>query len=343
MREIKNILFSTTRQWNPGDEFILQGIISILKRTNKFGIKDGTLRFNPIIYNRNPDIRTDARRKNSTQGKDFTKWFDNKNFKGKQYFLELFKIGHYENSFKDDMNPQSIDLIVFAGSPEWYNNKLKQLYKVIQVGNIPTAYIGIGLGESIDFQNLDSKVVRTLEKAKLITVRDFSTKEFLSKLGAIYLPCPAIFAANTEKIVTSCSHIGLIYATHNVLRNQNVSYEMYEYIKRLYIELAKRYRVSLVCHYIDEIEEAEKDFPNLNLFYSYDSRDYAEIYQQFDLVIGGRVHGIGMAASSGIPGIMINHDKRSDTVKRTTNRQFEKPWSIALIEYALFSANPRDI
>ena len=37
------------------------------------------------------------------------------------------------------------------------------------------------------------------------------------------------------------------------------------------------------------------------------------IYNKFDLVIGGRVHGIGMSASLGIPGIMIKHDSRSST------------------------------
>ena len=31
------------------------------------------------------------------------------------------------------------------------------------------------------------------------------------------------------------------------------------------------------------------------------------------MVIGGIVHGIGMSASLGIPGIMINHDSRSST------------------------------
>ena len=46
----KNILISTTRQWNPGDEFIMMGALCILK--NLYGDI-----LNPIIYNRNPDIR----------------------------------------------------------------------------------------------------------------------------------------------------------------------------------------------------------------------------------------------------------------------------------------------
>ena len=49
--------------------------------------------------------------------------------------------------------------------------------------------------------------------------------------------------------------------------------------------------------------------------HSYDSKDYLDIYKKFDLVIGPRVHGIGMSASMGIPGILIAHDMRGDTGK----------------------------
>ena len=65
--------------------------------------------------------------------------------------------------------------------------------------------------------------------------------------------------------------------------------------------------------YIDEIDKAKDEFPDIDINYSYDSKDYIDIYNKFDLVIGGRVHGIGMSASLGIPGIMIKHDSRSST------------------------------
>ncbi|MEJ7712218.1 MAG: hypothetical protein WKF84_20740 [Pyrinomonadaceae bacterium] len=43
-----NILFSTTRQWNSGDEFILFGVRQLLH--------DLGLQYNAIIYNRHPSI-----------------------------------------------------------------------------------------------------------------------------------------------------------------------------------------------------------------------------------------------------------------------------------------------
>ncbi|TGP52316.1 polysaccharide pyruvyl transferase family protein, partial [bacterium M00.F.Ca.ET.229.01.1.1] len=39
------------------------------------------------------------------------------------------------------------------------------------------------------------------------------------------------------------------------------------------------------------------------------------IYSQFDLVVGPRVHGVGVAASLGVPGIAISHDSRGSTTK----------------------------
>jgi polysaccharide pyruvyl transferase WcaK-like protein len=69
----------------------------------------------------------------------------------------------------------------------------------------------------------------------------------------------------------------------------------------------------LVCHYIDEVPEAQKEFPNSTIHYHYDAKEYFALYKSFDLVVGHRVHGIGLAASSGIPGILISHDLRGDT------------------------------
>ena len=129
----------------------------------------------------------------------------------------------------------------------------------------------------------------------------------------MYIPCPALLAARTDRVVKDVRKIGLIYATDRTLKGNNVSSEMHKYILSIYPELMKSYRCGLVCHYIDEIDQARKEFPTAEIYYSYDSKDYAEIYNNFDLVVGGRVHGIGMSASLGIPGIMIKHDSRSST------------------------------
>ena len=109
-----NIVLSTTRQWNPGDEFILLGTINLLQeyfeQQKDKGIKNNFY-FNPIIYNRNPQIRRARKR-------DFIKMIDN--FLGKD-FIEKFR----DNSVKDRKPMNYTDLVVFAGSPEWIGRKLK--------------------------------------------------------------------------------------------------------------------------------------------------------------------------------------------------------------------------
>ena len=180
----KNVLISTTRQWNPGDEFIMMGAINILKTIY------GDM-FNPIIYNRNPDIRGGARFRNFTRKYKYTYNWDKKNFKGKGGLHEILRIGHYDNSWKDDMNILNLDLALFAGSPEWYGTRLYSMYNAIDTGNIPVLFLGLGAGDSVDFEKSHPVVDKVLKSANLIATRDKSTEQLLKKYVAKYVPCPA--------------------------------------------------------------------------------------------------------------------------------------------------------
>src|SRR5262245_35142951 len=104
-----NVLFSTTRQWNPGDEFILFGCVNALRSAG--------LEFNPVIFNLNPQTRL---------RKPLIQWMsaiDRALFGGRVApFLD--------NSFKDATDPAIIDLAVFAGSPEWHGRRLEPMYDV---------------------------------------------------------------------------------------------------------------------------------------------------------------------------------------------------------------------
>lgn len=302
----KNILISTTRQWNPGDEFIMHGVL------NAINCAFGNC-LNPIIFNRNPDVRGGGKWRSKTRNAEWTYRWEKKYFRGKGILTELFRLGHWDNSFKDDMDPNCIDVAIFAGSPEWFSRRLSSMYRAIDIANIPTVFLGLGAGDQTDFSSTMPIVKHVLEKARLITCRDRATTTLLESFGAKFLPCPALLSTKTNRHVTEVKRIGLIYATDHTVLGNHVSPQMHKYILGLYAYLASKYDVALVCHYVDEIELAQKDFPGMDVFYSYDSKDYAEIYNHFDLVIGGRVHGIGMCASLGIPGIMIKHDTRSDT------------------------------
>lgn len=302
----KNILISTTRQWNPGDEFIMRGTLNIMNEL----IGEN---YNPIIYNRNPDIRGGASFRNKTRNYEFTYKWDNASFKGKGGLHELLRIGHYDNSWKDDMQASNIDLALFAGSPEWYSPRLLSMFQAIDSSKVPTFFLGIGAGDASDFQKANPIVHKALKKARLITVRDHATEELLHDYGAVYVPCPALLSASNNRIVKNVNKIGLIYTTDRTVHGHSVSSAMHNYLLELYPEIIKRYDCGIICHYIDEIDQARKEFPDTDIYYSYDSRDYEKLFNHFDLVVGGRVHGIGMSASLGIPGIMIKHDTRSST------------------------------
>jgi len=300
----KNYLFSTTRQWNPGDEFILFGLMNLLK--------DAGHDFNPIIYNRNPDIRENYTALN------FLKKFE-PDFKGKGIINSFFKIGFKDNSFKNYTSPNIIDKVYFAGSPEWQTYRLEELYKLIEKSNIPVEFHGIGAWANFSHKSMRPIVDRVLKKAKKITVRDEYTHTVMKDFyNSEYLSCPALFSASATKSIKSVNSIALIFSTYKTLHGNRVLESTYKKMILFYKEFIKMNldkKIKFVCHYIDEIEDCIMQFPDIEIEYSYDARDYEKIYNQFDFVLGARVHGVGIAASQLIPGILFSHDARGGTGK----------------------------
>ena len=288
---MKNILFSTTRQWNCGDEFILFGCINLFKEI----IGES---FNPVIYNRHPDLLYELA--------------DNDNVYASK------NLCFRDNSLKGYMDANFIDLVVFAGSPEWSNDHCRTLYDIINRYDLPTIAIGIGSDNKSD----NVTIKDTIRKFKLLIVRDPKLVNDITECCATYLPCPAIASAvmGQEKIITSVKKVALIYSgdkKRSVTPN-NVPTETYNYLldlyKRLLLEYSNKFDFSIICHYIDELLYALADFPNIDCLYSFDAKDYFELYRKHDFVIGCRVHGMGICASMGIPGIGISYDFRGGTM-----------------------------
>lgn len=294
-----NIVFSTTRQWNPGDEFILMGCINLLSHQIR--------EFNPIIYNRNPQTRR-ARKI------DIVKTIDNA--LGKD-FVEKF----LDNSVKDRVPMDYADMVVFAGSPEWRGRRMKKLYESILEFNLPTIFLGLGTSGKFSFsdEHFTKDEQEVFRKALLVTTRDKDTKDGLQPITAYHLPCPALFSSKESRVVKKVKKIGLMYGTNSAVACNNVSDATYRYMMNMYNNILRDfgsdYNIEFISHYIDELSPFKSDFNDKKIRYSYDSKDYLEIYNNYDLVIGYRVHGIGISASMGIPGIMFAHDERAVTVK----------------------------
>ena len=294
-----NIVFSTTRQWNPGDEFILMGCINLLKQ--KMGD------FNPIIYNRNPQTRR-ARKYDIIKAIDKAVGKD---------FVEKF----LDNSVKERPPMDYADMVVFAGSPEWRGRRMVKLYSSILEFNLPTLFLGLGTSGNFTFtaENFTEEELKVFRKAQLITTRDTDTQAGLEPLKTYHLPCPALLSSQSERLVKKVKRIGLMYGTDSAVSSNNVSSKTYQYMMTVYNKLLRdygeEYEIEFVSHYIDELSPFRKDFTDQPIRYSYDSKDYLDIYNRYDFVIGYRVHGIGISASMGIPGIMLAHDKRAATVR----------------------------
>lgn len=310
-----NILFSASRQWNAGDEFIFDGTLKLFRNV--------TENFNIVLYNRNPEIRQEFTFLNPFRNMRkirYSRWYS---------LLEsFFRIGFYDNSFKDNMSLDLFDAFVFAGSPEWISNRLYGIYKKLVHFKNPIIYLGIGSGSNISGLVLKSVYEQVLSKSALITVRDTISYEYLKRYSPILMPCPALYCSDKEKIIEKISKIGLVFSTFNSVINNRIDRGTYEFMISLYKKLIKQYDFIVICHYIDEISEAINLFGKEHVFYSYDSKDYIDFYEKVDFVIGPRVHGIGLSASLGIPGVLIGHDLRAEAVKGFLGKIINKEMKI---------------
>ncbi len=304
----RNILFSTTRQWNPGDEFVLRGCINLLR------IMYGD--FNPVIFNRSPEVRQEYSHLNILRKLNLHKFLSASRT---LVFIDSFiRMISWDNSFKDHTNGEFLDLAVFAGTPEWTGSRLTRMYEIIDEFDLPTVFLGIGNTPEFTMGKLTGIFSKTLRNAGLVTARDKEAAEKLRQVNAHYLPCPALLAAlgHEERHIETVNRIGLIFGHYGCIEHNNIAEDTYRFIEKLYDriigEWQHTYDVELVCHYIDELPQARRAFPQLEVRYSYDSRDYFDIYRNYDFLVGPRIHGIGIGASMGIPGIAIRHDFRGD-------------------------------
>ena len=263
-----NILFSTTRHWNPGDELINRGIEQLLRFSG--------YRFNSIVWNRHPSIRpTHTSLDNS---------FD---------------------EFRHD--PQSIDYVIFAGTPEWLGDRVGPLYKLIQRNGIRCSLIGIGShGEKF---GLSSTVKTVLQNhADMIVCRDQSSfsrlTENFSIAHANLMPCPALFHCVSPDHRQKLTNVGVIYQS-TYTTSQSVSSATRDFLIRLIIELSQRISVTVICHYIDEALEASAIFGSERVRFSSDSGDYENYFKEVDVVVGARVHGCLGAMSCGTPAMLL--------------------------------------
>lgn len=310
------ILYVTTRQWNPGDEFILRGARRVMKEC---GVKEDVT----SIYNKSPQT---------------TSLFESWNFWKQQYFTSLassvdfaLNITHYDNSFKRQNDINFYDMVVFAGSPAWYGGRLKPLYKKLTDFKGQILFLGIGTPNKP--LNLSPNEQAILRRATVFC-RNQNLVENLGKLNipARYLPCPALLSSPFEReAVDGITKVGLGFNTTKTHRYHRMSEQKFDLQSRLFDMLNKRFDCSVVCHYTDELEEAARIYGAEKVKFVFDAVDYPDLYSQFDFVISSRVHGCGVSSSVGVPNAAITHDARGDTVNGFLSEQVTSEAALAAV------------
>ncbi len=277
-----NILFSTPRQWNPGDEFILFGIRRLLDSLG--------LEYNVIIYNRHPSITPQR----------YYRQFP---------WLRLMPVPHLDNSFALDQDGM-VDYVIFAGTPEWFGGgRIKPLLQYILRNRIRCAFIGVGVHRHHTFSEDLIQVVT--EFCDLIIARDPLCYELIKDFpNSYYAPCPSLFAAPYAQVRKTLNRLGIVIQSDKT-RHHAVSPEVQSYIFSQCERLEQEFPVLYVAHYIDDYKLART--LGKEVLYSGYAEDYVQIYDQFDLIISTRVHGCGMASSLGIPNALVPHDGRFQT------------------------------
>ena len=309
---MNNILLSTTRMWNCGDDFIAYGVRNILDQCLH-------KRCNYIAYNRNPDLHFQRVRHPSINMVDAGDNNEKKKLDLNNYISKTNWT--FDNSWHPRNTLEQVSAVVFAGTPEWFGPMVAPLTAALADSDVPVFYLGVGgfeRRENLKLGNLSAPDRMALQKASLITVRDQQAQSLLNRLNPVYLPCPALFSNQEKKLEQNERgagkkiKIGLSTQPEKSYQPPS-SPDTYVYTLKLFEALIQQYDCEVVCHYIDEIGPlSELGVP---VKYSYDARDYFEIYNNYDLLVSTRVHGAGAAASLGIPAFVISHSARSSTVK----------------------------
>lgn len=295
-------IFSTTRNYNPGDEFILFGIQNVLEEI--IGP------FNTVYYNRNPAVQNFRMTfdKEATIGTQTTNWYQTL----RSQFSER------ENTWSPELDLDFADFAVFAGTPEWVGRMVEPLTSALSQFNRPILYLGLGSVAAMNdctIEDLLSSDQNALKKAQVITVRDTAAATFLAPLKPIALPCPSLFAAqaiqrqNKQKIIVS-------FQGTAPTNTQRTDADVRDYMVKLLQKLTEQYSCSVIAHYVDELPELSDIIPeDVDLIYHADAADYINTYDQFDMAVTTRVHGAGLAAALGIPAFVVAHSHRSQTAE----------------------------
>jgi len=289
MAVTKNIVISGTNFWNPGDDFVRDGVIKILHE-----LFPGEV-LNFLFYNFNEDF------------------FPQSKFKGIHNMAAKGDLEQYKDF---------IDYIVIAGLSA--GKEIKDLYSWIIENNLTDRVFLIGAGYENNYaaKHITEEPELTIFKnAKVITGRTRKTPDFITQnnLPYHYINCPAILSVPEVKEYPEGKKIKRIAFSIQLpkeigVSNHHCAKEMYLLAIELIPELYSDYEIEFVAHHKSEyfhFLELFKEYNiNIPVIFSSYYQDLYELYKRYDLIITTRLHASLFANGHGIPGIILNDTDR---------------------------------
>jgi predicted O-methyltransferase YrrM len=284
---VKNIIISGTNFWNPGDDFVRDGVIRILRE-----VFNGQL-LNFHFYNFNQDF------------------FPHDKFTGISNTVSKGDLEQYSDF---------VDAIVIAGLSA--GNEVKDMYTWIVSNGLQDRVYLIGAGYENNYVAkfiYEEPEATIFRNARVIVGRTRKTPAFIPEMGLPYhhLNCPALLSVKNVKTVPEgkqIERIGFsIQLPHEVgILNHCCSESMYHLAVTTLLHLSKLYQVEIIAHHKSEYFHFLKLLTpyGINVLYSSFYQDLFDIYPRYDLVITTRLHSSLFANGHGIPGIIINDTDR---------------------------------
>ena len=283
----KNFVISGTNFWNPGDDFVREGVIRILRRL----FPEQSLNF--LFYNFNADF------------------FPQDKFTG---------IGNFAARGDLDRFRDSIDGVVIAGLSA--GDEIKDLYRWVIENQLQDRVYLIGAGYENNYvaSHVGGEPEATIFKhARVITGRTAKTPEFIRANGIPYfhINCPAILSVPEVKSIPAgrkIERIGFsIQLPHGEgLVNHSCAREQFELATAVLTDLARTHQVEVVAHHKTEYFHFLNALrgTGIPVLFSSFYHDLFDIYRRYDLVVTTRLHSSLFANGHGVPGIIINDTDR---------------------------------
>lgn len=279
---MKNLLISTTSNWNIGDEVIRRGVQNLFKASGHSNI-------NFIPYNRNPDL------------------FDNypKNRKMRKNL-----VGNYFNEV-----PEWIDGVVLAGSPEWTGEPLEPIYRHAYKKGTPVLALGVGYS----FPGLSLTKEEKLVWGRRTNKITFRAKEVANEFEAATgrkepaIICPSIFAMEHKHIKDKNQHTGYFVQAPGSA-NQHVDNKIVAELEKEFTQSAASpkwysyYKVEMEC------------FKKHNPIWLDNVDDLLYAIGKCQKMVTTRLHTTLPALYAGISVDFYGEDYRTNTALKLTNQ-----------------------